>query len=171
VCRSRSIPEQDIAAPFTGPSVIRGKRPAVAILREQGVNSQVETAAWLERVGFEAHDVHMTDLLSGRRSLSAFKGVRGVWWLFLRRRARRGRGLGQVHLVPSGRARRFRALLRAQRHLLARFLQRLPDVRRAQEPDPGTGLWPRFVTNRSEQYEARFTMVEILDSPSVVLRG
>jgi phosphoribosylformylglycinamidine synthase len=64
-------PEEDIAAPF----VARGVRPAVAILREQGVNSQVETAAVFERAGFVAHDIHMTDLLAGRRSLREFKGV------------------------------------------------------------------------------------------------
>src|SRR5262249_20243025 len=64
-------PRDDIAAPY----VSRGVRPPVAILREQGVNSQVETAAWLERAGFESHDVHMTDLLSGRRSLKDFKGL------------------------------------------------------------------------------------------------
>ncbi|HUI59845.1 MAG TPA: phosphoribosylformylglycinamidine synthase, partial [Steroidobacteraceae bacterium] len=64
-------PENDIAAPY----VARGARPAIAILREQGVNSQVETAAVFERAGFMAHDVHMTDLLAGRRSLRDFKGV------------------------------------------------------------------------------------------------
>src|SRR5690606_32348309 len=64
-------PEEDIAAPF----ISRGTRPAVAILREQGVNSQVETAAVLDRAGFETHDVHMTDLIAGRRSLAEFKGL------------------------------------------------------------------------------------------------
>src|SRR3977135_621363 len=64
-------PEEDITAPY----VARGVRPALAILREQGVNSHVETAAVCERAGFTAHDVHMTDLLSGRRSLEEFKGL------------------------------------------------------------------------------------------------
>ena len=69
--RSASIPQEDIAAPY----IARGARPAVAILREQGVNSQVETAAVFERAGFDPHDVHMTDLLSGRRTLAEFKGL------------------------------------------------------------------------------------------------
>ena len=64
-------PAEDIAAPY----IMRGARPAIAVLREEGVNSQVETAAVFERAGFEPHDVHMTDLLDGRRSLNDFKGL------------------------------------------------------------------------------------------------
>ena len=164
-------PEQDIAAPFTGPSVLAGKRPAVAILREQGVNSQVETAAWLERVGFEAHDVHMTDLLSGRRSLSAFKGVVACG----------GFSYGDVLGAGEGWAKSI-LFHQAVRDDFVRFFERNDTFSLGfcngcqmfaalKSLIPGTGLWPRFVTNRSEQYEARFTMVEILDSPSVVLRG
>ena len=89
-------PEEDIAAPY----IARGVRPAVAILREQGVNSQVETAAVFERAGFVAHDIHMTDLLSGRRSLREFKGRCRLRRLLLRRRVGSRRGLGQVDSVP-----------------------------------------------------------------------
>ena len=64
-------PQEDLAAPY----IARAARPAVAILREQGVNSQVETAAVFERAGFTPHDVHMTDLLAGRRTLAEFKGL------------------------------------------------------------------------------------------------
>ena len=64
-------PQEDIAAPY----IRRGVRPAIAILREEGVNSQVETAAVFDRAGFEPHDVHMTDLLDGRRSLADFNGL------------------------------------------------------------------------------------------------
>src|SRR5205814_3223077 len=67
----RFDPEEDIAAPY----VSRGVRPALAILREQGVNSQTETAAVCERAGFAAHDVHMNDLLGGRRSIGEFQGL------------------------------------------------------------------------------------------------
>ena len=94
-------PEEDIAAPY----IYTGARPAVAILREQGVNSQVETAAWLERAGFESHDVHMTDLLAGRRSLAGLQGPGRLRRLLLRRRAGRRRGLGEVDPVPRRRAR------------------------------------------------------------------
>ena len=93
-------PNEDIAAPFIGKA-----RPKVAVLREQGVNSQVEMAAVLERVGFESHDVHMSDVLSGRVRLGGFPRTGGLRRILLRRRARRGRGLGQVHPVPPAHAR------------------------------------------------------------------
>ena len=160
-------PDQDIAAPY----ISSGKRPAVAILREQGVNSHVETAAWLERAGFEAHDVHMTDLLSGRRSLSAFKGVVACG----------GFSYGDVLGAGEGWAKSI-LFHQAVRDDFVRFFERNDTFSLGfcngcqmfaalKSLIPGTELWPRFVTNRSEQYEARFTMVEILDSPSVVLKG
>ena len=86
-----------------------GARPRVAILREQGVNGQIEMAAAFDRAGFEAVDVHMSDLLDGRASTwRDFRGLVGLRRLLLRRRARRGRGLGQVHPVQRARARRVR---------------------------------------------------------------
>ncbi len=159
--------QEDIAAPYLN----KGARPSVAILREQGVNSQVETAAWLERAGFEAHDVHMTDLLAGRQSSKSFKGVVACG----------GFSYGDVLGAGEGWAKSI-LFHQAVRDDFVRFFQR-PDTfslgfcngcqmfAALKELIPGTELWPRFVTNRSEQYEARFTMVEILESPSVVLRG
>ena len=160
-------PQQDIAAPY----INKGARPTVAILREQGVNSQVETAAWLERVGFESHDVHMTDLLSGRQSLKTFKGVVACG----------GFSYGDVLGAGEGWAKSI-LFHKAVRDDFVRFFDRNDSFALGfcngcqmfaalKELIPGTQLWPRFVTNRSEQYEARFTMVEILDSPSVVLQG
>ena len=160
-------PQQDIAAPY----INKGARPAVAILREQGVNSQVETAAWLERVGFESHDVHMTDLLSGRQSLKSFKGVVACG----------GFSYGDVLGAGEGWAKSI-LFHKAVRDDFVRFFERNDSFALGfcngcqmfaalKELIPGTALWPRFVTNRSEQYESRFTMVEILDSPSVVLQG
>ena len=124
-------PEDDIAAPY----IARGVRPAVAILREQGVNSQVETAAVFERAGFVAHDVHMTDLLSGRRSLREFKGLVACGGFSYGDVLGAGRGLGQVDSVPRAGARGVPGVLRAPGHLLPGYLQRLPDVRGSQEPD------------------------------------
>jgi phosphoribosylformylglycinamidine synthase len=159
--------QEDIAAPY----INTGKRPAVAILREQGVKSQVETAAWLERVGFESHDVHMTDLLSGRRTLADFKGIVACG----------GFSYGDVLGAGEGWAKSI-LFHKAVRDDFVRFFER-PDtftlgfcngcqmLAALKSIIPGTDVWPRFVTNRSEQYEARFVMVEILDSPSVVLKG
>ena len=126
-------PEEDIAAPY----IARGVRPAVAILREQGVNSQTETAAVFDRAGFTAHDVHMTDLLSGRRSLCGVQGRGRLRRILVRRRAGSRGGLGQVDPVPRRGARGVRALLCAQRRLRVRHLQRLPDVRGPQEHHSG----------------------------------
>ena len=112
VARARSSPPPAIparpASTSRSPSIrtrtsprrsSRRARPKVAVLREQGVNSQVEMAAVLERAGFESHDVHMSDVLSGRVPLRRFRRSGGLRRFLLRRRAGRGRGLGQVHPV------------------------------------------------------------------------
>jgi phosphoribosylformylglycinamidine synthase len=160
-------PEEDIVAPY----VARGVRPAVAILREQGVNSQVETAAVFERAGFEAHDVHMTDLLSGRRGLAGFKGLVACG----------GFSYGDVLGAGEGWAKSI-LFHEAVREEFARFFARSDAFALGicngcqmfaalKVLIPGTAHWPRFVKNRSEQYEARFSLVEVLRSPSVLLEG
>jgi phosphoribosylformylglycinamidine synthase len=160
-------PEEDLAAPY----VLRSRRPAVAVLREQGVNSQVESAAWLERVGFEAHDVHMTDLLEGRRSLEDFSGLVACG----------GFSYGDVLGAGEGWAKSILFHSRA-RDDFARFFGRTDTFALGicngcqmfaalKELMPGTEHWPRFVRNRSEQYESRLALVEVLRSPSVVLEG
>ena len=160
-------PEDDVAAPY----IARGVRPAVAILREEGVNSNTETAAIFDRAGFTPHDVHMTDLLSGRRSLQEFKGLVACG----------GFSYGDVLGAGEGWAKSI-LFHEAVREEFQRFFAR-PDTfslgicngcqmfAALKSIIPGTGHWPRFVRNRSEQYESRFTLVEILRSPSVVLDG
>jgi phosphoribosylformylglycinamidine synthase len=160
-------PQQDIAAPM----IATGKRPRIAVLREQGVNSQIEMAAVLDRAGFEAHDVHMSDLLAGERTLEQFSGLIGCG----------GFSYGDVLGAGGGWARSilFHDAVRAQ---FARFFER-PDTfslgvcngcqmfALLKELIPGAQHWPRFLRNRSEQFEARLSMVQIADSPSVLLRG
>jgi phosphoribosylformylglycinamidine synthase len=160
-------PEDDIAAPY----IATGVRPAVAILREEGVNSNTETAAIFARAGFTPHDVHMTDLLSGRRSLKEFKGLVACG----------GFSYGDVLGAGEGWAKSI-LFHEAVRDEFQRFFNR-PDsfalgicngcqmFAALKSIIPGTEHWPRFVRNRSEQYESRFTLVEILRSPSVVLDG
>jgi phosphoribosylformylglycinamidine synthase len=160
-------PEEDIAAPY----IATGVRPAIAILREQGVNSNTETAAIFDRAGFTPHDVHMTDLLSGRRSLREFKGLVACG----------GFSYGDVLGAGEGWAKSI-LFHEAVREEFQRFFAR-PDTfslgicngcqmfAALQSIVPGTEHWPRFVRNRSEQYESRFTLVEILRSPSVLLDG
>jgi phosphoribosylformylglycinamidine synthase len=135
------------------------------------VNSQTETAAVFERAGFTPHDVHMTDLLSGRRSLREFKGLVACG----------GFSYGDVLGAGEGWAKSI-LFHEAVREDFARFFARTDSFALGicngcqmfaalKSIIPGTAHWPRFVTNRSEQYESRFALVEVLRSPSVLLDG
>jgi len=158
--------QEDIAAPY----IASGVRPAVAILRDQGVNSHIETAAAFERAGFTAHDVHMSDLRTGGK-LAGFQGLVACGGFSYGDVLGAGEGWAKSILFHPG--------LRAE---LAAFFAR-PDtfalgicngcqmLAALKELIPGTTHWPRFVRNRSEQYEARLTQVEVLSSPSVLLAG
>jgi phosphoribosylformylglycinamidine synthase len=141
------------------------------VLREQGVNSQVEMAAVLELAGFEAHDIHMSDLLSARRDLSPFRGLIACG----------GFSYGDVLGAGEGWAKSilFHDATRAE---FARFFERgdtftlgvcngCQMMAALKQLVPGTEHWPRFVRNRGEQFEGRFSLVEILESPSVLLAG
>jgi phosphoribosylformylglycinamidine synthase len=160
-------PEEDIAAPY----INKGVKPAVAILREQGVNSQIETAAWFERAGFESHDVHMTDLLAGRRSLKQFKGVVACGGFSYGDVLGAGEGWAKSILFHSAVRDDFAQFFARKDSFALGFCNGCQMFAALKSIVPGTELWPRFVRNRSEQYEARLTMVEILRSPSVVLDG
>jgi phosphoribosylformylglycinamidine synthase len=160
-------PQQDITAPY----VNRGARPRVAVLREQGVNSQVEMAAVLDRCGFEPHDVHMSDLLSGQRQLSQFLGLVACG----------GFSYGDVLGAGEGWAKSI-LFHEATRDEFTRFFQR-PEtftlgvcngcqmLAALKSLVPGATHWPRFVRNRIEQFEGRFSLVEILPSPAALLEG
>jgi phosphoribosylformylglycinamidine synthase len=152
-------------------SVSSGTRPRVAILREQGVNGQVEMAAAFDRAGFESVDVHMTDLIAGRWSLESFKGVI----------AGGGFSYGDVLGGGQGWAKTilFNARARAE---FERFFARTDTfafgacngcqmMGALRELVPGASGWPLFVKNRSAQFEARLVMVEIVDSPSILFAG
>jgi phosphoribosylformylglycinamidine synthase len=160
-------PQADIAAPY----INRGARPKVAVLREQGVNSQVEMAAVLELAGFEAHDIHMSDLLSVRRNLREFRGLIACG----------GFSYGDVLGAGEGWAKSILFHERT-RDEFAKFFERASTftlgvcngcqmMAALKQLVPGTEHWPRFVRNRGEQFEGRFSLVEILESPSVLLAG
>jgi len=153
------------------PSVVTGARPRIAILREQGVNGQVEMAAAFDRAGFESVDVHMTDLIAGRASLEGFKGFA----------AGGGFSYGDVLGGGQGWAKTilFNARARAE---FERFFARTDTfalgacngcqmMGALRELIPGASGWPLFVRNRSEQFEARLVMVEIVESPSILFAG
>jgi phosphoribosylformylglycinamidine synthase len=161
-------PAEDIAAPF----IARGARPRVAILREQGVNGQIEMAAAFTRAGFEAVDIHMTDLIEGRADLSDMRGAIACG----------GFSFGDVLGAGRGWAATFRYNARAQT-AIRRFVDRsdtfllgvcngcqmVADL--APDLVPATkDTWPRFVKNRSERFEARLVTVRIDPSPSLFFK-
>ncbi len=157
-------PAQDVAASY----IATGARPAVAILREQGVNSNTEMAAVFTRAGFDAYDVHMTDILSGRVRLGRFHGMVACG----------GFSYGDVLGAGEGWAKSILFNARARDEFTAYFLrpatftlgvcngcQMLAALK---ELVPGASRWPRFVRNRSEQYEARLSLVRVMPSKSVL---
>jgi phosphoribosylformylglycinamidine synthase len=163
-------PDEDVAAPFTAPN-ISVARPKVAILREQGVNSQVEMGAVMERVGFESHDVHMSDILSGRVSLREFRGLVACG----------GFSYGDVLGAGEGWAKSILYHART-RDEFQRFFDRADTFSLGvcngcqmfaalKEIVPGATSWPRFVRNRGEQFEGRFSLVELQKSPSIFFEG
>lgn len=155
----------------TTPRPVPTKRPRVAILREQGVNGHVEMAQAFTRVGFEAVDVHMSDLLEGRFDLSSFRGLAACG----------GFSYGDVLGAGGGWAKSALFHPRA-RGVFADFFTR-PDtfslgvcngcqmLSQLKDLIPGADAWPRFVRNISEQFEARLSMVKIEQSPSLFFRG
>jgi len=157
----------DVAAPF----IATGVRPRVAILREQGVNSHIETAYVMHKAGFESVDVHMSDLIAGRTNLSDFKGLIAVG----------GFSYGDVLGAGEGWAKTilFNAMLSQQ---FSEFFHRADTfglgicngcqmMSNLKSIIPGAEAWPKFTKNKSEQFEARFSMVEVMDSASVFFSG
>ncbi|OJV63459.1 MAG: phosphoribosylformylglycinamidine synthase [Burkholderiales bacterium 64-34] len=156
----------NVAAPY-----LNLAKPKVAILREQGVNSHIEMAYTFTEAGFEAYDVHMTDLQTGRVKLEDFKGVVACGGFSYGDTL--GAGIGWARSIT------FNPVLAAQ---FQGFFGR-PDTfglgvcngcqMFAELADiiPGAQDWPRFTTNRSERFEARLSLVEVLESPSLFLQG
>jgi phosphoribosylformylglycinamidine synthase len=160
-------PGDDITAPY----VARGVRPAVAILREQGVNSQTETAAVFDRCGFAAHDVHMTDLLGGARHLGEFQGLVACGGFSYGDVLGAGEGWAKSILFHEAVREQFERFFSREDSFALGICNGCQMFAALKSIIPGTAHWPRFVRNRSEQYEARFSLVEVLPSPSVLLAG
>ncbi len=160
-------PRDDVATPF----VSRGARPRVAILREQGVNSQTEMAAAFLRAGFEPHDVHMTDVLSGRIGLDGFRGLVACGGFSYGDVLGAGQGWAKSILFNARARTQFERFFARRETFALGVCNGCQMFSALRELIPGTDHWPRFIRNRSEQYEARLNRVEILESPSVLLRG
>ncbi len=159
-------PAEDVAAPFLNLS-----RPKVAILREQGVNSHVEMAWCFTQAGFDAHDVHMTDLQTGRARLADFRGVVACGGFSYGDTLGAGIGWARSITFNAPLAEQFQAFFaRTDTFGLGvcngcQMFAELADI------IPGAQAWPRFTTNRSERFEARLSQVEVLPSPSLFFAG
>lgn len=157
----------DIAAPF----IITGVRPKVAVLREQGVNSHVEMAAAFDRAGFDAVDVHMSDLISTRRSLTEFHMLVACGGFSYGDVLGAGEGWAKSILFNANVRADFEAFFHRPQTLALGVCNGCQMLSNLGELIPGSALWPRFVRNQSERFEARFSLVEIADSPSLLLSG
>jgi phosphoribosylformylglycinamidine synthase len=160
-------PSQDVAAPY----VQTGVRPRVAILREQGVNSQVEMAAAFHRAGFEPLDVHMTDLIAGRQQLEEFRGLVACGGFSYGDVLGAGEGWAKSILFNPRLRQQFTAFFARPETFTLGVCNGCQMLSALKVLVPGADHWPRFVRNRSEQFEGRACLVEVLPSPSVFLAG
>ncbi|KWR80011.1 MULTISPECIES: phosphoribosylformylglycinamidine synthase [Pseudomonas] len=157
----------DIAAPY----IKKGVRPQVAILREQGVNGQVEMAAAFDRAGFAAVDVHMSDILAGRVSLEDFKGLVACGGFSYGDVLGAGEGWAKSILFNARARDGFQAFFERKDSFALGVCNGCQMMSNLHELIPGTEFWPHFVRNRSEQFEARVAMVQVQESQSIFLQG
>lgn len=150
---------------------IKSHRPALAILREQGVNGQREMAMAFHAAGFEAVDVHMSDLESGRRRLDGFCGLVLCGGFSFGDVLGAGRGWARSILYNPRLRDAFEAFLADPARFALGVCNGCQVLSAMTGIIPGTDHWPRFVANRSRQFEARLSQVEIVDSPSLFFRG
>ncbi|RMA81418.1 phosphoribosylformylglycinamidine synthase [Umboniibacter marinipuniceus] len=156
---------------LTAPAVIGKTKPKVAILREQGVNGQNEMAAAFDRAGFQAIDVHMSDILSGRVSLSEMSGLAACGGFSYGDVLGAGRGWASTILNNSRAYDEFSAFFQNEQSFSLGVCNGCQMMAQLQELIPGSEHWPTFHRNASEQFEARVAMVEVMDSPSILLSG
>ncbi len=146
-------------------------RPKVAILREQGVNGQVEMAAAFDRAGFEAWDVHMSDLLEGRIALADFAGLAACGGFSFGDVLGAGRGWARSILFHEALRQQFETFFADSSRFALGVCNGCQMLSALKEIVPGAQDWPTFEKNRSEQFEARLSQVEVLESPSIFLSG
>lgn len=158
---------QDVAAPY----IKKGIRPQVAVLREQGVNGQVEMAAAFDRAGFNAIDVHMSDILAGRVDLNEFKGLVACGGFSYGDVLGAGEGWAKSALFNSRARDAFQGFFERTDSFTLGVCNGCQMMSNLHELIPGSEFWPHFVRNRSEQFEARVAMVQVQESNSIFLQG
>lgn len=158
---------EDVAAPM----ILTGVRPKIAILREQGVNSQTEMAAAFTRAGFDAYDVHMTDLLTGRADLAEFTGLACCGGFSYGDVLGAGGGWAKTILHNDRMVEMFRTFFNREGTFGLGICNGCQMMSHLRDLIPGASHWPEFVRNTSEQFEARLVNVEVLESPSIFFAG
>ena len=157
---------EDVAAPF----INSGVRPKVAVLREQGVNGQIEMAAAFDRAGFSAQDVHMSDILAGRVDLNDFKGLVACGGFSYGDVLGAGEGWAKTILFNDNVRDAFTTYFNRDDTFSLGVCNGCQMMANLKDLIPGAQNWPHFVRNNSEQFEARFSMLEIVDSPSILFK-
>ncbi len=160
-------PAQDVAAPY----IARGARPRIAILREQGVNGQIEMAAAFDRAGFAAVDVHMSDIIAGRASLADFKGYAACGGFSYGDVLGAGEGWAKSILFNARARDEFEAFFKRADSFALGVCNGCQMMSNLHELIPGAAAWPHFVKNKSEQFEARVVMLEVQRSASLFFDG
>ncbi|MGN6790586.1 MAG: phosphoribosylformylglycinamidine synthase [Rhodanobacteraceae bacterium] len=160
-------PSDDIAAPY----IAKGARPRVAVLREQGVNGQVEMAAAFTRAGFDAVDVHMSDLIAGRHKLADFAGFAACGGFSYGDVLGAGRGWAASILYHGDLRDQFAAFFADESKFAVGMCNGCQMLAHMKSIIPGAEHWPTFARNASEQYEARLVTLEVLDAGSILFRG
>ncbi|WP_107697354.1 phosphoribosylformylglycinamidine synthase [Neisseria subflava] len=156
---------EDIAAPF----INSGAKPKIAILREQGVNGQIEMAAAFTRAGFDAYDVHMSDLMAGRVNLADFKMLAACGGFSYGDVLGAGEGWAKSILFHPALRDQFAAFFADPNTLTLGVCNGCQMVSNLAEIIPGAETWPKFKRNLSEQFEARLSMVHVPKSASLIL--
>lgn len=159
-------PAEDVAAPFVAKA-----RPRVAILREQGVNSHVEMSYVMAKAGFDTFDVHMSDLHAGRARLDQFQGFVACGGFSYGDTLGAGEGWARSILFSPALADQFAAFFGRPETFALGVCNGCQMMAALAPLIPGAEAWPRFTRNRSEQFEARLSLVEVLDSPSIFFSG
>jgi phosphoribosylformylglycinamidine synthase len=162
---------EDVVAQLIAQDALKGTNPKIAILREQGVNSHVEMAAAFDRAGFVAIDVHMSDILSGRADLADFNGLVACGGFSYGDVLGAGEGWAKSILFNKDAKTMFTAFFEREDTFTLGVCNGCQMLSNLKEIIPGSEAWPHFVQNKSERFEARFSLVEIQESPSVLFKG
>ncbi|MFV0449297.1 MAG: phosphoribosylformylglycinamidine synthase [Vibrio sp.] len=159
--------DQDVAAPY----IAKGAKPKMAILREQGVNSHVEMAAAFDRAGFEATDIHMSDILTGQAVLEEYQGLVACGGFSYGDVLGAGEGWAKSVLFNAQARDQFETFFNREDTFSLGVCNGCQMLSNLKDLIPGADLWPRFVRNESERFEARFSLVEVQKSDSVFFDG